>query len=504
MASPQEFKKIVADPWYFATQCVRTRDPQDLDHPVKNFPDHAYLKMITDLWMREKSILVPKSRRMMLSWLGQVLFLWDAMFHVGRDIGFVSKKEEDADELIERTVFILENLQNLDKDLIPKYKRTYKYLEFPELNSRIMAFPSGGNQLRSYGLSGIMADEMAFWDDAKEMYSNSRPTIEGGGRFFGISSPAPGFFHRMVFDALGQDEADEIDESLQETQVYKPMKGMRVWQNPKNKFWVVEPHWRANPDKTEAGQQAIKDSMPIEKYNQEYELKWNTFAGKRVYEDYDSSEHEDDSIRPDYGLPLILGFDFGLTPACVVAQLQGQKLVFLREYVEFNMGIKRFMETVVIPSLRNEFPRWPDFKRDYICVIDPAGFQRVQTDESTCAHEISLKGFRPEPGPVTWEQRKQAVESFLISYTKDGSNLAVNPKTCPTLKKGFDGGYQYPKKVIDIQPDQVRPMKNMFSHVHDAAQYIAWRAGTMNYKKRANPPKPSYAWSKNEKTGTVR
>jgi len=51
---------------------------------------------------------------------------------------------------------------------------------------------------------------MAFWSDAEKMYSASIPTLEGGGKLTGVSSPAPGFFKRLVFDTLDS-EVDSVD-----------------------------------------------------------------------------------------------------------------------------------------------------------------------------------------------------------------------------------------------------------------------------------------------------
>jgi len=132
------------------------------------------------------------------------LYTWDTLFHVGRHNALVSKKEVDADNLIERAKFIVDNIPETEipKECLPKYKRTYTRLEFPEIKSLIQAFPSGSDQLRAYGFSGVCFDEAAFMDDCEEAYSSTMPCIENGGRFTMISSPAKGFFHKLVFDNL--------------------------------------------------------------------------------------------------------------------------------------------------------------------------------------------------------------------------------------------------------------------------------------------------------------
>jgi hypothetical protein len=194
-----------SDPWAFCCECVFTLDQTDETTPIKRFPSHfEYLKLYTRIWQKEKFIAVPKSRRMFFSWMNIILYTWDTMFHIGRSNAFVSKKEDDANELINKAKFILDNIPKdcLPRDFIPKYEVTYGKMRFPEINSVIQGFPQGADQLRQFTFSGILADEMAFWADAQEMYSASFPTLEGGGRFTAISSPGPGFFKALVFDHL--------------------------------------------------------------------------------------------------------------------------------------------------------------------------------------------------------------------------------------------------------------------------------------------------------------
>lgn len=196
--------RIRKDPIEFL-RCVRTLDEVDKKNPIKPFPIHLdYIRLYCKIWARERMIAVPKSRRMLMSWTNIALYTWDTMFNVGRNNAFVSKKEDDSSELVKRSVFILENLdlEKLPQELIPKFEHKYCSLEFPELKSKISGYAQGADQLRQFTFSGILADEMAFWADAQKMYSGAIPTLQGGGRFTAISSPAPGFFKALVHDTL--------------------------------------------------------------------------------------------------------------------------------------------------------------------------------------------------------------------------------------------------------------------------------------------------------------
>lgn len=204
------------DPWAFCTDCVYTLDPTDEVNPIKKFPAHFdYLKLYVRIWQKEKFIAVPKSRRMFFSWINIILYTWDTMFHIGKFNAFVSKKEDDANELITKAKFILDNIpeEALPRSLIPKYDHTYGKLKFPEINSMMQGFPQGADQLRQFTFSGLMFDEIAFMENAQEAYAASMPTLEGGGRFTAISSPGPGFFKRLVFDQLDSERTSDSAES---------------------------------------------------------------------------------------------------------------------------------------------------------------------------------------------------------------------------------------------------------------------------------------------------
>lgn len=207
-----QFHRMKDDPWEFC-KVVRTQDPVDEKNPIKDFPVHLeYLKFYTRVWQKRRFIGVPKSRRMKLSWINIVLYLWDTMFHVGKHNAFVSKKEDDSDELVKRAAFVYNHLneEKFPKELRPKAVVTFNQIEFAELNSKIQGFPSGADQLRQYTFSGMLFDELAFWDDAEESFGASIPTAEGGGRITLISSVAPGFFQRVVFDQLDAGRGAEL------------------------------------------------------------------------------------------------------------------------------------------------------------------------------------------------------------------------------------------------------------------------------------------------------
>lgn len=180
---------------------VWTKDEHDLVTPFKRFPDKEHCKIICDLWHTERLLLVPKSRQLLMTWLFAACYLWDTQFHQGRLNFFQSKKEEDADRVVQRAWFIYERQPDWVMAMFPA-TYTFCHLKFQMGKSEIWGVPQGGDQIRSHTASGIFSDEMAFQPEAEDAYTGALPTIKGGGRFTGVSSANPGFFHYLVENKL--------------------------------------------------------------------------------------------------------------------------------------------------------------------------------------------------------------------------------------------------------------------------------------------------------------
>jgi hypothetical protein len=260
-------------------------------------------------------------------------------------------------------------------------------------------------------------------------------------------------------------------------QVLYPMEGLEIRKNAKNGFIVFQIHYKADPAKRDPEYiKQIKESMPIRRFKQEYELQWDSFEGLAVYADWDINIHGiKTEIKPQIGLPLLLGFDFGLTPACIVCQMQEDTFCVLREYTAINMGAERFMAWL-IPQLRIQYHMWQSLQRDYLVFIDPSGAFRKDTDEGTCQAVIEESGFRNLVlGPVGWEERKISVEHFLTRRTINGPSFQVSIPNCPILVRGFQGGYRYDDRVLELEPNKLRPKKDIHSHIQDALQMVTGR-----------------------------
>jgi len=202
-----------------------------------------------------------------------------------------------------------------------------------------------------------------------------------------------------------------------------------------------------------------------------------TMSGKPVYQEFKDSTHASQKpIAAIPGLPLYLGWDFGLTPACVIAQISPRgRLNILAELVAGidgipDMGVRQFAAEIVKPCLLTRFPR---FKAISTC--DPAGNTRSQADEKTCIQELLEAGLYTEVAASNdFIQRREAVAYFLTRISEGETGFLIDP-SCRYLRKGFNGGYRYERVKTAHEVFRDRPVKDKFSHAHDALQYLCMR-----------------------------
>lgn len=192
--------------------------------------------------------------------------------------------------------------------------------------------------------------------------------------------------------------------------------------------------------------------------------------GKPVYPEYADMIHcPEQVIAPMEKLPIMLGWDFGLTPSCIIGQLSPRgQLIILDELVAENMGIRQFATEVVVPYLSSNYAKFSIHSTG-----DPAGVQRAQSNESTCLDELREAGIPTEPAWTNeFTARRESVAGFMNKMVDGKPGFLISPK-CRMLRKGFLGGYCY--KRIQVSGTKFRdvPDKNEYSHPHDGLQYLA-------------------------------
>ena len=195
-------------------------------------------------------------------------------------------------------------------------------------------------------------------------------------------------------------------------------------------------------------------------------------SGMPVYDKvFNEDVHTTTGLRPVTSIPLVIGMDFGRTPAATFEQtLPNGQHVVLGEVVETNMGLDRFLDEKVRPYMTKRFPGM----RAVVCA-DPAGWAKAQIADLSCYDILKSRGFVAVKAPTNDPVRRiQSVERELTKMVNGKPGLLIDRVEAPTLVRGFTGGYCY-KKLRTGYSDS--PDKNGYSHVHDARQYASLGAG---------------------------
>lgn len=212
--------------------------------------------------------------------------------------------------------------------------------------------------------------------------------------------------------------------------------------------------------------------------------------GEVVHAEYNDDVHARENIPIITDLPLLLGWDFGLTPCVLIAQFtkEGQFRA-LKEICSTRMNLRVFVKLMVNPYFQKHYS---DLLQD-IDVGDPSGVRPGDAAGYVCFEILQEEGFNTEPA-ITNDipPRLDAVDSFLTRMHEGEPSFILDKEGCPNLRKGFLGGYH--KKRIG---NRDLPVKNQYSHIQDCLQYIALEI--TGEEKRAvkapyRPPQPTSVW----------
>ncbi len=180
---------------------------------------------------------------------------------------------------------------------------------------------------------------------------------------------------------------------------------------------------------------------------------------------------------------LLRGWDIGPTAvnkACIVAQLDSRGvLIVLAEFMMLDPGVTKFGEYV--KSYTNAwFPDVPGI-RDF---CDPVAFDISQTDGQSPATKLRDIGIDLIAGEESFQLRYDAVNQTMNRFIDGVPGMYIDGTRCRKLVEGFMGGYLY--KIVDLPTQRFskEPVKNMYSHYHDALQYLCSRLAFVQGRKR--------------------
>lgn len=170
---------------------------------------------------------------------------------------------------------------------------------------------------------------------------------------------------------------------------------------------------------------------------------------------------------------LIIGVDAGLNPTAIIGQQTYDNRVAIHDALtgsEDGMGALRFIREILKPKLAAKYPG-----RQAIVIIDPAAFQRVQTDERTVADMYSNEKFLVKPARTnSIAARIAAVESFMTRTVGGKPAIIIDPG-CKGLITALAGKYRYRinnKGDKEDKPEKLHP----WSDFCDGLQYLCLHA----------------------------
>lgn len=344
-------------------------------------------------------------------------------------------------------------------------------------------------KLRSLELTGVWFNELEFipkylFDEA-ESRTGRFPSIKAGGsNWYGVIADmnAPADDHWVplmrgdidIPEWMTEEEAREFDKPDEWEFFVQPPglfevrneRGLVVEyrENPdaENLLWLPK-HFYLNVIKGKA--KAWIDTRVLNKVGL-------IIDGQPVFGTFDEGRHmARGPLDPVPGVPIVVGLDFGRTPAAVFCQCVRGNWRVLRELVA------REMEAVTFaPLVRAECnTRFPGF--EFTFYGDPAGDHPGQETTQTCFDIFRGEGMVVHSADGGNRNDPKLLHNAMTNALGRNDGVLISP-ACRTLKTAMRGGYHYRRlKVSGAVQYATSVNKNRYSHVAEAACYAVLGGG---------------------------
>ena len=198
--------------------------------------------------------------------------------------------------------------------------------------------------------------------------------------------------------------------------------------------------------------------------------------GKPVHPEFIDSIHTtEDPIEADRRYPLVIGIDFGRTPAAAITQHieeHGRRVV-IDEITSTDMSAAIFG-----PELKRYLDRnYAGMPVQVWC--DPSGGAQGQATEDTPIRILRASGIPANPcSSNNPDLRRAAISNPATRICMDGKPaLQVSPRA-KMIRKGLMGGFAYRRlKLAGSERFTDLPDKNVYSHPVEAAEYALMGGG---------------------------
>jgi hypothetical protein len=186
----------------FIDEQIKIDEPQGGDVtviPFKLWPaqSEALTKLLTS-----RLLIILKARQLGVTWLCCAYALWLCLFKPGQVVLLFSKGAVEAYELARRIREMYSRLPESLRLARPLLKDNLSELTWAN-GSRIQSLAATRSAGRSFTASLVLMDEAAFMQWATELYTALKPTVDGGGQLFIVSTAngEHGFFHKLWTEA---------------------------------------------------------------------------------------------------------------------------------------------------------------------------------------------------------------------------------------------------------------------------------------------------------------
>lgn len=191
--------------------------------------------------------------------------------------------------------------------------------------------------------------------------------------------------------------------------------------------------------------------------------------GKAVWPQFNVETHvAKASLKPTPGYPILMGMDFGRSPAVVFAQLIANRWYVLDELIGRDIDTLDFAP-LIKRKLEARFPGY-----EVRIWGDPKGADKTQNSTQTSYEILDSFDLKAMPAPVgdnDLTMRLGAVNYVLTTMHDGAPRLLLCPEHCRTLKVAMAGKYHFRRQMMAGGYEE-KPFKDFYSNVADALQYL--------------------------------
>lgn len=455
--------------------------PDGIAIPFRLWP--GQLKTLI-VFLTYRLIILLKARQLGLSWLALAYAVWRILHASGYQVVALSKKEDDAKELVRRVKFILKHLPGF---LIQERGRTADDWQGPVWEGTSLSvtihhpgkepsvfnsMSSGPDSGRSFTANLVILDEWAFQQWAEEIWSAAYPTINrpSGGQVIGISTAK-----RLTFFETVWKEA----------------------QLGKNKFKTVFLSWKTDPRRTPEWYEDTKKNLP-NLYMQEYpataEEAFSAGEGT-AFPEFSADIHVCDDFIPPVHWRRWMGADNGYSDPFAwywfTVSEDGQVFIY-REYtrepdepkVIYSDQARQVVELSSYCQVVDGGEKMVQEPRDFISIGRDAWYTHHRDEKGKTLidyyQEGGLYGFLPA---ITERRLRKAVwHECLKPYLDENTGkLTAKVQICRSCRKLIE---TLPQLIVD-EKDAEKVAECAIDHWYDGAGY-----GLVAYHVGATKPLP--------------